>query len=80
MRRKVVADDRDVELFPLRAPRAQVEAQLTIYATARGHLQLWTHWDWNPRASACEAEMMPVRHVPTCMRSYLPLASMVNLP
>ena len=26
--------------------------------------QLWTHWDLNPGPSACEADVMPLHHVP----------------
>ena len=24
----------------------------------------WTHWDLNPRPSACEADVIPLHHVP----------------
>ena len=26
----------------------------------------WTHWDLNPGPSACEADVMPLHHVPAC--------------
>ena len=25
----------------------------------------WTHWDLNPRPSACEADVIPLHHVPS---------------
>ena len=26
--------------------------------------ELWTHWDLNPGPSACEADVIPLHHVP----------------
>ena len=26
--------------------------------------QMWTHWDLNPGSSACEADVIPLHHVP----------------
>ena len=31
----------------------------------------WTHWDLNPGPSACEADVIPLHHAPTC---FMPLA------
>ena len=28
------------------------------------YFQIWTHWDLNPGPSACEADVMPLHHVP----------------
>ena len=28
------------------------------------HHHAWTHWDLNPGPSACEADVMPLHHVP----------------
>ena len=28
-------------------------------------VQVWTHWDLNPGPSACEADVMPLHHVPS---------------
>ena len=29
--------------------------------------QTWTHWDLNPGPSACEADVIPLHHVPICI-------------
>ena len=29
-----------------------------------GHHHAWTHWDLNPGPSACEADVIPLHHVP----------------
>ena len=31
--------------------------------------QIWTHWDLNPGPSACEADVIPLHHVPSCVDS-----------
>ena len=28
------------------------------------YILIWTHWDLNPGPSACEADVMPLHHVP----------------
>jgi hypothetical protein len=33
-------------------------------ATSRELPDMWTHWDLNPRHSACEADVIPLHHVP----------------
>ena len=35
-------------------------AQLSKYL----HTDKWTHWDLNPGPSACEADVIPLHHVP----------------
>ena len=30
-------------------------------------LEKWTHWDLNPGPSACEADVIPLHHVPICI-------------
>ena len=30
----------------------------------------WTHWDLNPRPSACEADVIPLHHVPRAKNPY----------
>ena len=30
----------------------------------------WTHWDLNPGPSACEADVMPLHHVPFCLPTH----------
>ena len=34
------------------------------------HIEKWTHWDLNPGPSACEADVIPLHHVPHVGYSY----------
>ena len=31
---------------------------------------IWTHWDLNPGPSACEADVIPLHHVPCCLQRF----------
>ena len=33
----------------------------------QSNLEKWTHWDLNPGPSACEADVIPLHHVPICI-------------
>jgi hypothetical protein len=39
--------------------------------TARSGVEKWTHWDLNPGPSACEADVIPLHHVPICIGSIM---------
>ena len=34
-------------------------------ANCSNSMKKWTHWDWNPGPSACEADVMPLHHEPS---------------
>ena len=53
---------------------AQNIVDLHAYGTAAAQYSIvcsaiWTHWDLNPGPSACEADVIPLHHVPSCVGS-----------
>ena len=40
------------------------------------HIRKWTHWDLNPGPSACEADVIPLHHVPLRRRGAKRLCSL----
>ena len=41
-----------------------LELDLVPVGRRYGHHHAWTHWDLNPGPSACEADVIPLHHVP----------------
>ena len=63
----------EIVLFEPRAPQhiAHVFINFLCRACVKNKPQekRWTHWDLNPGPSACEADVIPLHHVPACKRS-----------
>ena len=45
-------------------PATERSYVLFFFAFWNKMVQVWTHWNLNPRPSACEADVMPLHHVP----------------
>ena len=53
----------DAVVFLVRGRREREGASRTQH-------EKWTHWDLNPGPSACEADVIPLHHVPIWLRKF----------
>ena len=54
-------------LFRLGCPKEKKLRRLLLHVEIC--CLMWTHWDLNPGPSACEADVIPLHHVPLNIRA-----------